>query len=264
MKKIRTIVVDDEPLARTRITNLLKSFDFIDLIGEGKNGRQALQMLTNYKPDLVFLDIQMPDLNGFDVLSNTAPEDLPFIIFVTAYDQYALKAFDVHAVDYLLKPFDDDRFAQALDHARQQIETRQHAMLHHRIVRMLEDHQDPQGESIHSIEVKERGIAHRIKIDDIHFFEAHGNYLKAHIKDRFFLIRQTLQSLTEQISLDHYLRIHRSVLINCNYIDKITYRGNNQFAFLMKNSKEVLSSRSYREDIERILDDEFIRRISDL
>ena len=130
MKKIRTIIVDDEPLARARIRKLLDKVDYVNVIGEGKNGREAQRLITDYAPDLAFLDIQMPDFDGFDVLSKSEREDLPFIIFVTAYDQYALRAFDVHAVDYLLKPFDDERFMTALDHARKQIQLKENTFLH--------------------------------------------------------------------------------------------------------------------------------------
>jgi two-component system LytT family response regulator len=141
MRLIKTLVVDDEPFARARILKLLESFDFIKVIGECKNGKEAVSQIKNYKPDLVFLDIQMPDFTGFDVLSKSEKENLPFIIFVTAYDQYALKAFDVKAVDYLLKPYDNERFTQALEHARNQIVQKDESLLHKKMVGLLTEHQ---------------------------------------------------------------------------------------------------------------------------
>ena len=258
--KIRTLVVDDEPLARTRILTLLRQFDFIQVIGEGKNGREALRMINDYRPDLVFLDVQMPDLNGFDVLGLAEKETLPFIIFVTAYDQYALQAFDVHAVDYLLKPYDDERFARAVEHARHHLQIRQNALLHHKVIRLIEDHRQQTGNALEYLEVTDKGIPHRIKTDDIHFFEAHGNYLKVYLFKRSYLIRQTLQSMSETLGKPYFLRIHRSALINTNFLDRMRYHGNNQYAFQMKNGTELLSSRSHKAEIDQFLQDEKLRR----
>lgn len=257
MKKIRTIVIDDEPLARARIIKLLGRFDDIQVIGEARNGREAIEMIDNYQPDLAFLDIQMPDLNGFDVLSHTPADRLPFIIFVTAFDQYALRAFDVHAVDYLLKPYDDERFAHALTHARQQISLRQNAHLHQKMVDLIHEFQQEQSEDvIQRLEVKDRGVTHHVNIDDIQVIEAHGNYIRLFLSNRSFLLRQTLQSLEEKIVPGFFLRIHRSLLINTHYIASHKYYGNNQFLFTMKNKQELLSSRGYREIIEAFLREE--------
>jgi two-component system LytT family response regulator len=255
MKKIRTIVADDEPLARARLLNLLKRYDFVTIVGECKNGRETLQQIETYQPDLVFLDIQMPDFNGFEVLSKTV-EPLPFIIFVTAYDQYALKAFDVHAVDYLLKPYDDERFGQALEHARRQIAVREKAFLHQKMVQMLDSYQQPiAGNSPQTIEVKDRGRSHHVPLQDIYYFEAEGNYLHLHLRERNYLIRQTMQGIEEIIAPEHFLRIHRSVLVNVHYVEKVWYEGNSQYRFTLKNDKQLSSGRSYREAIEQYLAD---------
>ncbi|MEZ4983300.1 MAG: response regulator [Saprospiraceae bacterium] len=156
MRNIRTLVVDDEPLARARIVNLLNKAENISVLGECKNGREAMKSIATYKPDLVFLDIQMPDLNGFDVLNSGKLNDVPFIIFVTAFDQYALQAFDVKAVDYLLKPYDDERFFKALEHARTQIAMKDSALLHQKMVNLLEEQKVQNGEINDVIELKER------------------------------------------------------------------------------------------------------------
>jgi len=261
MKKIRTLVVDDEPLARRRILHLLSRFDYVQVIGEGKNGREALRMITDYQPDLAFLDIQMPDFNGFDVLAQAKDGALPFIIFVTAYDQYALQAFDVRAIDYLLKPFDDERFIRALDHARQQIRQKEDNFLHRKMIRLLEDHKRRQtNEQAGFITVNGKGLEYHLSIDDIHYIQTHGNYLKIYLQNRYHLIRQTMQSMLEQIDRPYYLRIHRSLLINTHYIDRFHYLGNNQYGFHLKNGDEVHSSRSYRDVIESFLRDEDIRQ----
>lgn len=256
MKRIRTLVVDDEPLARARIVNLLRQFDYILLLAECKNGHEALEKIVNYKPDLVFLDIQMPDLNGFDVLSKTTPADLPFIIFVTAYDQYALKAFDVHAVDYLLKPYDDERFGQALEHAKEQIWQKQKAQLHQKMLHLIKDYESDQTEQLTTLEIKDKGRNFTVNIFDLYFIESHGNYIKIHLEDRSYLVRQTLQSFEDQIDQSIFLRIHRSILINSNYLEKVKYEGNNQYLFVMKNDCELLSSRSYKPQIVDFLGEE--------
>ncbi|MCB0548943.1 MAG: response regulator transcription factor [Phaeodactylibacter sp.] len=260
MKKIRTLVVDDEPLARARIIKLLEQADYITLIGECKNGREALQQMEEYRPDLVFLDIQMPDLNGFEVLSREELHPLPFIIFVTAYNQYALKAFDVHAVDYLLKPYDDERFMRALEHARQQINLKQEALLHKKMLRLLDAHQHEQNEELQSLEVKEKGRTILVKAFDIRYIESDGNYLKVHTPEKAHLIRCTLQSIEEQLNNELFLRIHRSLLVNTQFIREIKYEGNNQYAFYMKDGRCLISSRSYREAIHNYLDEEKIRK----
>lgn len=260
MKKIRTLVVDDEPLARARIVNLLRKNEQIALIGECKNGYEAMDQISNYKPDLVFLDIQMPDLNGFDVLSKIDITPLPFIIFVTAYDQYALKAFDVHAVDYLLKPYDDDRFHQALEHAKHQIQLKQNAFIHQKMVSILNEYTQSNEDGLIRLEYKEKGKTHFINIYDIYYIESHGNYIKVFLREKSVLLRQTLQSLEEQLDSKIFLRIHRSTLVNCNFVHKIRYEGNNQYLFLMKNEASLLSSRGYKPEVLQYLEEEEIKR----
>ena len=253
MRKIKTLVVDDEPLARARICKLLKAYDYIQLLGECRNGKEALRQITDYRPDLVFLDIQMPDFNGFDVLAKMDKDKIPFIIFVTAYDQYALKAFDVHAVDYLLKPYDNDRFARALEHARQQILTRDQAALHHRMLNVLQEFEQQQLPENLKLEVKDRGKTRLINVLDIQCVEAQGNYLQLFLADENYLIRQTLHAFEEQVQGHPFLRIHRSILINTNYISGKRYDGNGQYYFTLKNGKQLQSSRSFREDIDGLM-----------
>ncbi len=259
MKKIRTIIVDDEPLARARIRKLLDKVEYVTVIGEGKNGREAQRLITDYAPDLAFLDIQMPDFDGFDVLSKSEREDLPFIIFVTAYDQYALRAFDVHAVDYLLKPFDNERFMMALEHARKQIQLKENAFLHHKMVRLLEEHQHHQGDELTAIEIKDKGKTTLVNIHDIYWLEAEGNYLKIHLANHNYLIRQTLQELEAQLDHHIFLRIHRSIIINTHYINKIKYEGNNQYRFTLKNGEQLHSSRSYKSAIINYIEDQDLK-----
>ena len=254
MRKIRTLVIDDEPLARARIIKLLEQFDEFQLLGECKNGKEALEKITDYKPDLIFLDIQMPDFNGFDLISKSNLETTPFVIFVTAYDQYAIKAFDVHAVDYLLKPFDDDRFIDALQHAKEQINSKRDQRLHQQMVELLEQHKEPGPNPLEFIEYKDKGRLQKIRIDDIQLFEAQGNYLKLYLENRSILIRQTLQTIESLLKEQQFFRIHRSMIVNLNYVLDVKYQGNNQYLFVLKNEMEVLSSRSFKSEIEQLLD----------
>lgn len=254
MRKIKTLVVDDEPLARARICKLLGNYEFITLLGECRNGKEALRQITDYRPDLVFLDIQMPDFNGFDVLAKMDQDKLPFIIFVTAYDQYALKAFDVHAVDYLLKPYDNDRFGRALEHARQQILTKDQAALHHRMLNVLQEFEQQQMAEELKIEIRDRGKTQVINLLDVQCVEAQGNYLQLFLADTNYMVRQTLQAFEEKTQGHAFLRIHRSVLINTNYLAGKRYDGNGQYHFSLRNGRQVQSSRSFREDIERWFD----------
>ncbi len=259
MKKIRTLVVDDEPLARARIVHLLQRFDYIQIIGECKNGKEALEKIKTYQPDLVFLDVQMPDFNGFDVLSKAETTNRPFIIFVTAYDQYALKAFGVHAVDYLLKPYDDERFTTALEHAKKQIYLKENAVLHQKMVQLLEDHKAKTEPGLTHFEIKVKGKTQLITVADTYYFESHGNYVKIHQSDKSFLYRQTLAALRERLNQEQFLQIHRSILVNRHFIKSVKYTGNNQYLIQLKNDTELASSRGYRDEIHAYLEDEELR-----
>jgi two-component system LytT family response regulator len=255
MRKIKTLVVDDEPFARARIIKLLGEVEYITIIGECKNGKEAVVQIQNYKPDLVFLDIQMPDFTGFDVLSKSDKTQLPFIIFVTAYDQYALKAFDVKAVDYLLKPYDNERFIQALEHARDQILQKDESLLHKKMVGLLQDHTKQQSDLKYHIEFKDRGKTFTINTFDIFYLEAQGNYIKLHLDGKNYLIRETLQHVKSSLEENTFLQIHRSILVNTNYIKNIKYSGNNQYQILLKNDLSLQSSRSHKNDILQYLDE---------
>ena len=254
MNKIRTLVIDDEPLARRRIVKLLEQFEEVELIAECKNGQEALKGIQNYQPDLVFLDIQMPDFNGFDVLNKLEGHPIPFIIFVTAFDQYALQAFDVHAVDYLLKPYDNERFAHAVKHAKEYIRLKQESVLHHKVMRLIDAHRHT-GDTLQVLEIKDKGSTQHINVYDVYYLESHGNYVKIHTEKRSHLLRHTLQQMEEKLDADLFLRIHRSLLLNTNYISKTAYQGNGQYRFRLKNGLELFSSRGYKETIHDYLAD---------
>ncbi|MCB0705162.1 MAG: response regulator transcription factor [Saprospiraceae bacterium] len=253
MRKIRTVVVDDEPLARRRIISLLEKYSYIQLVGECKNGREAVKKINSYQPDLVFLDIQMPDLNGLDVIRTADSGPMPFIIFVTAYDNYALEAFHLHAVDYLLKPFDNKRFEEALEHAKKQIGLKEKALLHEKMIHLIHEHQTMDESGPQTLTIKKRGRTVHVPIDDINWVEADGNYLHLHLESDKFLLRQTMQGFFDGLRSRDFFRIHRSLLLNSRYLDKVRYLGNNRYLFQMRNGTELHSGRSFRGEIEEYL-----------
>ncbi len=260
MKTIRTMLVDDEPFARQRLRRLLDSVSYIQVVAEAKNGQEALELLQKYQPDLLFLDIQMPGLNGIELMVEHQLEPAPQVVFVTAYDQYAIKAFDLQAVDYLLKPFDDERFHQALEQAVQQINLREKALQHEKILQVIHAHQSPQKEIKEAIEIKEKGRSYFVPIVDILWVQSDGNYLRLFTEQKTYLIRETLQSFISSVSEQQFLRIHRSIIVQKIHIVSVQYLGNNQYQFKMKNEEVLQSSRSNKPEIAEYLNEEQLRK----
>lgn len=250
MRNIRAIIVDDELLGRSRIRKLLEAYDQVSVVGEGKNGKEAVKLIEDYRPDLAFLDVEMPDKNGFQVLSSLPEDQWPFIIFVTAHDRFALKAFDVKAVDYLLKPFDDQRFQRAVDSAAEQIKMKDESLLNAQLIRVMDDYRMKVQSSPYMISIKDRGREHNINIYDIVYIEADGNYLKLQLEKDRFLLRTTMQQMQEELDRACFLRIHRSVIVNINYLKLKSYKGNNEYLFKLRNGVEFVSGRSFKEGID--------------
>ena len=255
MKRIRTLIVDDEQIARSRIRKLLDSDPDIDLIAECGNGTEAVSIIKEKRPDLVFLDIQMPDLDGFGVINKLDPNNAPFIIFATAYHEYALKAFEVHAIDYLLKPFDDDRFVESLNKAKEQLQMRTTSQLTEKLMRAVRDIQHEHSTYARHITIKDRGREIELDLDDVVFAEAEGNYVNFELKDRHYLYRITMNALVGDLDPTKFLRIHRSFIVNREKVASVKYNGNNEFLFKMANGKEITSGRSYKENIGFFLEE---------
>lgn len=250
MRTIRTIVVDDEFLGRSRVKKLLSDFDQIQIIGEGKNGEEAIKLIEDYQPDLVLLDIEMPDKTGIQVMNYFPENKRPFFIFVTAHDRFALKAFDLKAVDFLHKPYDDTRFAKAIEHVSEQIELADHRQLNDQLIKVLDDFNSKKQSNPYVIHIKDRGRDISVNLYDVHYIEADGNYLKLQLEKERFLLRNTMQQMVE--TLDHacFVRIHRSLIINTNYLKVKSYKGNNEYAFRMRSGEEFVSGRSFKEGID--------------
>ena len=254
--KIKTLIVDDEPLARRNLRVLLERDAQIEILEECRNGREAVKAIKNLTPDLIFLDIQMPEMDGFDVLAHVGPEQIQAIIFVTAFDQYALKAFDVHALDYLLKPFDDERFARALERAKSQIAAREIDKLSKRLFALLEERESERKGSIQEehyltrLMIKASNRMVLLKVGDIDFIEADGNYAKLHVGRKAHLLREKMHDLEGRLDPAKFVRIHRSVIVNLDRIKEMQPHFNGDYIVVLVDGQQLRLSRTRREHLE--------------
>ena len=248
---IRTLIVDDEPLGRQRIRHLLDREDDIAVIGECANGKEAVAAIDTHTPDLVFLDVQMPVLDGFAVLEAVGAEQMPVVIFVTAYDRYAIQAFDVHALDYLLKPFDRDRFRKALDRARVYLRRQGLDALGPRLHALLNDVQ-AHATYLKRLAVKTGGQVFFLNVDEIDWIEAAGNYAGLHVKQKTHLIRETMADLDARLDPDRFLRIHRSTIVNRDRIQALEPVSNGEYVLTLHDGTRLASSRSYRARVQAL------------
>ena len=254
MIRIRAIIVDDEPLARERIRDLLQGDDEIEVIGECSNGKEALEMLATARPDLVFLDVQMPELDGFEVLEAADPDTIPAVVFVTAYDQYALKAFDVHALDYLLKPFDRERFQTAVDRAKRAFQGGGGRDVDHRLISLLEELQDSRAKRRRFV-VKSGGRVSFLRAEEVDWIEAAGNYVELHVGRDSHLLRETMNKLESRLDPQRFLRIHRRLIVNLERIRQLEGASHGEYMVVLSDGTRLSSSRGYREGLQRFLDE---------
>lgn len=244
--KIRTLIVDDEPLARERVKRFLRDEAEIEIIGECGNGADAVVSIKQMEPDLVFLDIQMPEKNGFEVIKSLNGKSLPTVVFVTAYDQYALQAFDVHALDYLLKPFTRERVHRAVSRAREQIEGRRFGTLDERLVTLIADLKSEK-KYLERLVVKSTGRVFFLKTDEIDWIEAAGNYVKLHVGRESHMIRETMNGIEAKLDPDKFLRIHRSTVVHIDRIKELHPMFSGDYAVILRDGTELALSRNYRE-----------------
>jgi two-component system, LytTR family, response regulator len=256
-EKIKTLIVDDEPLARRNLRVLLEKDPQIEIVDECRNGREAVKAINALSPDLIFLDIQMPEFDGFDVLARVGTERIQAIVFVTAFDQYALKAFEVHALDYLLKPFDDERFAFALRRAKSQIEAREINRLSKRLLALLEEREGHQLETSKSdknyltrLMIKASGRVVLLKVREIDFIEADGNYAKLHVGRKSHLLREKMHDLEGQLDPAKFVRIHRSIIVNLDRIKELHPHFNGDYIVILEDGRQLRLSRTRRENLE--------------
>ncbi len=253
--RVRTLIVDDEPLARERMRSLLEAETDIAIVGECRDGREAVSFIRRESPDLVFLDVQIPELDGFQVLEAIASEKAPAIVFVTAYDQYALQAFEVHAVDYLLKPFDEDRFKRALDRARQAL-ARDQGDLSEKLLSLLQELKAPQG-YIERLVVKSAGRLFFLRTDEIEWVESAGNYVCLHVRGESHLLRETMTGLEARLDPARFARIHRTAIVNIDRIKELQPLFHGEYQVVLRDGTELTLSRGYRDRLQEVIGREF-------
>jgi two-component system LytT family response regulator len=249
MTKIRTLVVDDEPMGRERVRALLLQEDDVEVIGECSDGTQAIAAIQQHAPDLVFLDVQMPGSNGFGVIDAVGADRMPNVIFVTAYDEYALKAFEYHALDYLLKPFNRDRFQETLRHARASLERRRAGDLGRRLLALVNDIK-PEAPRLERLVVKSGGRVFFLRTDEIDWIEAAGNYVRLHLGEESHLFRETMNRMETRLDARRFVRIHRSRIVNTERIKELQPWFNGEYVVILRNGTRLTLSRGYRDRLQ--------------
>jgi len=247
---VRVLVVDDEPLARRGVVHRLRQFKDVEVVGECGDGASAVEEILERSPDVVFLDIQMPGMDGFEVLQALPRESLPAVIFLTAYEQHVLRAFDVHALHYLLKPVDDQRFAIAVDRVRNLINSESKAEMAQRVMKVLDRAPDDFASrfTVHS------GTCIQIVMaEDVEWIGAAGDYVELHANGRAFLLRETMTSLEKRLDPTKFIRIHRSRFVCSRGIVELQSIENREFMVKLSDGSEHRSSRSYADRLDRWL-----------
>ena len=256
MNKIRAMVVDDEAMARERVVSLLRQEQDIELIGECSDGQQAVNAINSQQPDLVFLDVQMPAVDGFRVIEQVGPEKMPAVVFVTAYAEYAVRAFEVHALDYLLKPFGRERFQQTLQHARSHVERRRAGDLGKRLMALVQDIK-PEPQKLDRLVVKSGGRVFFLRTEDIVWIEAAGNYVRLHLGEDSHLFRETMNGIEARLDPQRFVRIHRSRIVNSDRIKELQPWFNGEYVVVLQNGTRLTLSRGYREKLQERLGKHF-------
>lgn len=249
----KVLIIDDEPMARERIVELLKGEPDIEIAAECRNGLEAVSAVMEHCPDLLFLDIQMPGMNGFEVLSEISGSDLPEIIFVTAFDQYTLDAFSAHALDYLLKPFDDDRFNEALNYARTRMDQKHRVMARQSSLVSFIQKLEKEDKYIKRLQVKLNQRIFLVNVDEIDSIEAEGCYVRIRRGEESYLLRKSLNNLEKKLNPKHFTRIHRSTIVRIDSIKELQHWSQYEWMAILKNGSKYVVSRSYREKLKNIL-----------
>jgi two-component system LytT family response regulator len=249
--KIRALIVDDEPLARQRVRLLLSEEADVEILGESEDGIEAAAQIEASKPDLLFLDVQMPEMDGFELLRRIPQELLPVVIFTTAYDEHALQAFDAHALDYLLKPFKPERFKQAVQRARELIANKQAGAAARGLLELLGERPAPASQ-LTRLAVKTPGKVIFVSLEDVDTIEAAGKYAVVHVGKENHVLRETMTSLESNLPPQRFLRISRSVIVNIDSIQELQPMFKGENVILLKNGKRYPTSRSLREIQQRL------------
>jgi two-component system, LytTR family, response regulator len=252
---IRVVIADDEVLAREQIKEFVKRFDDCEVATVCSNGLETVEAIDQYRPDLLFLDIELPELNGFEVLQQSRAVPVPAVIFVTAYDKYAIQAFEAHALDYLLKPFDFERFDRALSRARTQIAASRSGELNEKLLAMLES-RTVRIRYLDRLAIKSRGRVIFLKTDEIAWIEAAGNYLELHSGKDSHLIREPIGDFEQRLNPERFIRIHRSCIVNVEHIKELQPGFGGEYLVVMNDGQQLTASRGYRDRLQQLLSNE--------
>lgn len=250
--QIRVLIVDDELLAREMLREMLQGDEQVTIVGESTNGREAVESIRTTNPDLLFLDVQMPELGGFEVLEALGKDRIPHIIFVTAFDHYAVRAFEVHALDYLLKPFDQERFDVAWERAKAQVLRERNGGVDQRIITLLEELKAG-SKYLERLVIKSGGRIYFLETNDIDWIEAEGNYVSVHSGKKSHLLRETISSLESQLDPRKFVRIHRSSIVRLDRIQELQPWFHGEYRVILQSGTQLTLSRNYREKLQEAL-----------
>ena len=249
---IRALIVDDEPLPRERIRTLLAERSDVDVVGECSDGEEAVAAIVSEQPDLVFLDIQMPELDGFEVIAALEGESLPAIVFVTAYDEYAIKAFEVDAIDYLLKPVQPERFEQALSRAITRIQNPSTKDTDRELQAFVNRLRVERG-LLKRFVVRSGSKIHFVRVKNVDWIDVASNYIRLHVGGETHLVRQTLKAVERQLDPEAFIRVHRSIVVNVDRIESVEPYFHGEYVVMMQDGTKLTTSRSYSERLRELL-----------
>jgi two-component system LytT family response regulator len=253
---IRTVIADDEHLARRKLRVLLDSEPGVQVVAECQDGQQTVNATQTHRPDLLLIDIRMPDMDGFQVLKQIAPDEMPVVVFTTAYDQFAIRAFEAHALDYLLKPFDGERLHHAVERARAELLKFHDRDLTCRILDLLAKNMEPKMESKQGDDrmvIRAGGKVVFLDVKEIDWIEAAANYVRLNVGKDSYLLREGIGSISERLDPDRFVRIHRSVIVNVRKIKELQPCESGEYIAVLRNGKELSCSRGYRTQLQRLI-----------
>jgi two-component system, LytTR family, response regulator len=251
---VRTIIADDEHLARKKLRVLLSSEPGIHVVAECRDGEQTIAAVHTHNPDLLLLDIRMPDLDGFQVLGKIPTGEMPAVVFTTAYDQYAIRAFEAHALDYLLKPFDGDRLHHALERVRTDLLKAHDHNLTGRILDLLADAKPAAWHASHRLVIRAGGRVVFLDMDEVDWIEAAANYVKLNVGKDSYLLREGIGTISKRLDPGRFVRIHRSTIANVRKIKELQPCDSGEYIAVLKNGKELSCSRGYRAELQRLIE----------
>jgi two-component system LytT family response regulator len=253
--RIRALIVDDESLARRRLEALLADEPDVEIIGEAANGTSAVEAIAEKRPDLVFLDVQMPGLDGFGVLREIEPDERPYVVFVTAHDEHAIRAFEVQAVDYLLKPVAEARLREAVKRVVARVRGGSHAELAREMAALLERVAPGPAPrtSVARIPIKRDGRVNFVRIEDVDWVEADGDLVRVHAGKETHVVRETMNEMATKLPADRFARVHRSIIVNVERVREVQPWFKGDYVLVLHDGTKLRSGRTYRQTVQSLI-----------